>query len=218
MKTKDITLAPPFTGGDWHTMFKEVEAEIYRYRIFIDDFMESGPGLHDMYNQLLQAQENDVLELRINSHGGVISELQQFHSIIKNMFFGRTITILDPKGYSCGALIFCMGDTRVVHEYSEIMFHDYSAGFSGKGGELESQVKHNSKFLRTFMKDIIKDFLTDEEFDKMVIGQDFWFDTEEMCKRGIATHVMLQGYMVEAKEYLKALRKTRTMKRQQKAK
>ena len=46
-------------------------------------------------------------------------------------------------------------------------------------------------------------FLTKEEFSKMLIGQDFWMDARELCERGIATHVLVNGKEVKAKKYLK---------------
>ncbi len=50
-------------------------------------------------------------------------------------------------------------------------------------------------------------FLTKDEFRKMVIGQDYWMNTKELCKRGIATHVILEGKEITAKEYLKKIKK-----------
>ena len=41
----------------------------------------------------------------------------------------------------------------------------------------------------------------------MLIGKDFWMDTKELCKRGIATHVLVEGKEIKAKKYLKSLKK-----------
>ena len=41
----------------------------------------------------------------------------------------------------------------------------------------------------------------------MIIGKDFWMDTREMCERGVATHVMVEGKNVPAKDYLKNINK-----------
>jgi len=182
-----------------HTMF----------RFFIDSFMEKERGLHEIFNELWNAGENDKLELRINSRGGLVNEGSQFYSIIKNKFAGRTTTILDSCGYSMGALTFCMGDKRIATLRSDLMFHDYSGGISGKGGEIKSRFKHNNKHLREFFKDVIlkNKFLSQNEFDDMLIGKDFWMDTKELCKRGIATHVLVGGKEISAKKYLKSLKK-----------
>jgi hypothetical protein len=43
----------------------------------------------------------------------------------------------------------------------------------------------------------------------MTDGKDFWFDTKEMCQRGIATHVEVNGLVIPAKQYLKLLKKAK---------
>jgi ATP-dependent protease ClpP protease subunit len=113
-----------------------------------------------------------------------------------------------------GALLFCMADRRVVYPYSDLMFHNYASTFSGKGGELKSRLEHRDRLLRKFFKDMIvkKGFLTKQEFEDMIIGKDFWMDVEEMCKRGIATHVVYKHEEIKAKKYLRILKKKRKLK------
>ncbi|MEA3384492.1 MAG: ATP-dependent Clp protease proteolytic subunit [Campylobacterota bacterium] len=210
--------------AQYHTLFKkkiaakdiQVTSDTYKkqkeyvqYRIFVDSFMEKNGGLHEMYNELWDAPNDSKLELRINSRGGLVNEGSQFYSIIKNKFNNRTTTILDSCGYSMGALTFCMGDKRVVTPRSDLMFHDYSGGVGGKGGEIETRIKHSSKHLRKFFKDVIlsKKFLSKKEFNEMLIGKDFWFNHIEMLKRGIATHILVDGVEVTAKKYLKSIKK-----------
>jgi len=210
--------------SEWHTLFKKDVAAsdekqdngFYKktpgytqYRMFVDDFMEFEKGLHGIYNELWDAGDTDKLELRINSNGGMVNEGAQFYSIIKNKFNGRTTTILDNKGYSMGALTFCMGDRRVVTERADLMFHDYAGGVGGKGGEIEARNAHTQVFIRKFFKEVILDqgFLTKKEYKNMLIGQDYWMGVEELCERGIATHVLVNGKEIKAKKYLKKLKK-----------
>ena len=215
---------PDKMTSEYHTMFKS-EVSSYeeskdnglykkipgytKYRIFIDDFMELKKGLHDIYNELWDANESDRLELRVNSDGGMVNEGGQFYSIIKNKFNGRTTTILDNKGYSMGALVFCMGDKRVITERADLMFHDYSGGVIGKGGEIDARNKHTQVHIRDFFKEVIlnQGFLTKKEYKNMLIGQDYWMGTKELCERGIATHVLYKGKEVKAKKYLKIINK-----------
>ncbi|MEA3353324.1 MAG: ATP-dependent Clp protease proteolytic subunit [Campylobacterota bacterium] len=201
-----------------HAMKKEIGKDTYKkiasythYRVFIDSFSESKRGLHEIFNELWNAKEKDTLELRINSEGGFINEGSQFYSIIKNKFKGRTVTYLDACGYSMGALTFCMGDKRVITPRSDLMFHDYSGAILGKGGEIESEFKHQALHLRDFFSEVIlkNKFLTKKEFNKMLIGKDYWMGAKEICQRGIATHVLYGGKEIKAKKYLKILKKAK---------
>lgn len=204
-----------------HTMFIQEQCEVKThksgnlyeitpasksYRVFIDSFMEYERGLHEIFNTLWNADESDTIEFRINSSGGLVKEGQQFYNIIKNKFNGRTTTILDSMAYSMGALLFCAGDKRIATEQSDLMFHDYSSFEFGKGSEIEESVKHTSKHIRKFFKEVIVDkgFLNKKEFEQMLIGRDFWMDVDELCRRKIATHVLVNGKEVTAKKYLKS--------------
>ena len=196
----------------------EITPKHKRYRVYIGKFFELKKGLHSVFNELREAKENDYLELMINSGGGLVLEGQQFYNLIQERFFKRTVAYLDNYGYSMGALLFCMAEKRVAYEYSDFMFHTYSGGAVGKGGEIKARLEHSNKKLEKFFYDIIVEqgFLSKEEFDQMLVGQDYWMGTKELCKRGIATHVILEGDEVTAKEYLKILKKRKSSSKEAK--
>ena len=179
------------------------------YTIYIERFKELKRGLHSVMNELRSAGREDRLHIRINSGGGFVNEGIQFYNLMNELFHQRTTTYLDNHGYSMGALLFCMGDKRVIYPYSDLMFHNYSSGVGGKGGEIISRVKHTDRHIKDFFRKIIVEqgFLTDKEFESMSIGQDFWMSSRELCERKIATHVIYEGKEIKAKKYLKVLRK-----------
>ena len=222
-------------SSEQHTLYTEVIAEhkrvidkenrVYevtpkhkRYRIYIGRFFELKKGLHSVFNELREASDKDYLELMINSGGGLVNEGQQFYNLIQEKFYRRTISYLDNKGYSMGAVLFCMAEKRVVYEYSDLMFHTYAHGSYGKGAEVKSHVKHTAKKLEKFFYDLIvrQGFLSKDEFEQMLIGKDYWMDAKELCKRGIATHVILEGEEIKAKEYLKILKRDKKSKKKSK--
>jgi ATP-dependent protease ClpP protease subunit len=126
---------------------------------------------------------------------------------MQEKFHNRTVAFLDNNAYSMGALMFCMAKRRVIYPYSNIMFHNYSTGMAGKGGEIKSRIEHKERVLVEFFHSIVVNngFLTIEEFENMLIGQDYWMGAKEMCERKIATHVVYKGKQVKAKKYLKLL-------------
>jgi len=180
------------------------------FRFYIGDFSEEGVGLNVIMNKLSKAEENDILEFHIDSNGGSINEGKRFYNLINNFHAENVIAMLNT-GYSMGALLFCMTPIRIVHEFSDLMFHDYSTMVYGKAGEIETNHVHASAHVRNFFKKIILDkkFMTKEEFELMLVGKEFWMDTEEMCKRGIATHVKTQEGTLKAEDYLEKIEKER---------
>jgi ATP-dependent protease ClpP protease subunit len=189
-----------------------------KYRVYIEDFEGQKKGLHFIFNELRKAKSNDELELRISSVGGSILEGQQFFNMILEKFAGGTTTYLDNHGYSMGALLFCMGDARIIYPYSDIMFHDYSHGTQGKGGEIKNYVQHSSKIMEVFFRDLLvkQGFFSEAELERMLSGYDFWMDAKEMCERGIATHVVVGDEHISAKAFLKELKKQKREEKKQK--
>ena len=189
-----------------HNIVK-IKAKHKVYTIYIERFKELKRGLHSVLNELRTASREDKLEIRINSGGGFVNEGKQFYNLMNEKFHKRTTTYLDNHGYSMGALLFCMGDKRVIYPYSDLMFHNYSSGVGGKGGEIISRMEHTDAHIKAFFKKIIVEqgFLSDIEFEKMLIGQDFWMGARELCERKIATHVIHHGKEIKAKKYLKIL-------------
>jgi ATP-dependent protease ClpP protease subunit len=224
-------------SSEQHTLYTEMIAEqkrvfdkekgLYqitpkhkRYRVYIGRFFELKKGLHAVFNELREAKENDYLEFMINSGGGFVQEGMQFYNIIQEKFNGRTVAYLDNYGYSMGAMLFSMADKRVIYPYSDFMYHNYSGGAHGKGGELKARIDHNHEHLNEFFHTMIvgQGFLSEDEYQQMLVGQDFWMGAKELCKREIATHVIVDGKEVTAKEYLKVLKKQKKEKKENKKK
>ncbi len=216
-------------SSEQHTLYTEVISErkklidkdknIYqvtpkhkRYRVYIGRFFEQKKGLHSVFNELRDAKKGDYLEFMINSGGGFIQEGMQFFNIILEKFPGRTVAYLDNYGYSMGAMLFSMANKRIIYPYSDFMYHNYSGGAVGKGGDIKARIDHTHERLNKFFHDIIvkQGFLSEDEFQKMLVGQDYWMEAKELCKRGIATHVIISnGEEITAKEYLKILKRNK---------
>lgn len=191
-------------GGDILTAVKEAVPEHKKYTLYIEQFGHNKNQLHKIMNELRQASEYDILELRIDSPGGYVSEGTMLFNTMSEVFNGRTITFLDSTGFSMGAVIFSLGDERIAYEDSSLMYHNYSTGYMGKGGEIKSYIDFEDKHFTDFFTDKIvnKGFMTTEEYNRMKDGKDFWMDSEEMAKRGICTAVVVGGYRLDNEAYL----------------
>lgn len=150
----------------------------------------SRENFHKLIIELKRAaQEFDNLTIRIHSGGGNMEEFAMMLPAIQS--FKHITTVLDVQAYSAAALIFCLGDTRLVTEYSALMFHNYGAMLQGKGQELTARLESTDDRATRMLKDHIlkRGFLTEEEFSQMLDNKDFWFNKEQMLERGIATGV-----------------------------
>lgn len=67
--------------------------------------------------------------------------------------------------------------------HSLFMFHNYSGGTFGKGGEMYDNVVFEREWSRRFLQDIYKDFLTEQEIQAMLDNKDIWMHSEEVIAR-----------------------------------
>ena len=172
------------------------------FTLYINDF-EDGPNNDDIIDTLTKRAPDDYLKICINSHGGLITELQRFHNTISTFFKDRFETEINSIAYSAGAYLFCIAPVRVCYEYSHAMFHNAAGGFFGKFSDIKEQHNFDMEFYQKYLKSIVSKFFTEKELEQLLEGKEFWFDTLEMCKRGICTNVWYDGDVITAKEYIK---------------
>jgi len=185
-----------------HTMFTQQVEVINHNRLFIDNLIQEGADLHEILNKLHAASEFDTLEIRINSGGGFVRYGQQLINVIKDKFYERCVTVLDAEAASMAAVLFMAGDQRVIYPHSVLMVHDISMGTDGKANEARRYMDTYLPVFMAYFKDIFGDTMTTKEIKAMFEGKDYWFDAREMCMRGMANQVIVNGQSVSAEEYL----------------
>jgi len=63
------------------------------------------------------------------------------------------------------------------------MFHNYSSGVVGKGGEMYDRLAHEKEWSEKLLRDVYVDFLTEEEIVSILNNKDIWMDGDEVVKR-----------------------------------
>lgn len=180
--------------------------EFNRYSLHIGDFMhfeEDLVPLNTILYEIGRANENDTLTVHITSHGGWIDEYVKIKTHIMSSFPGRITTIMDPIGYSAGAMLFLHGDQRIVYEDCAMMIHTYAGGERGIGNRMYDGIVHSEKrFINLFKRELVDTgYVTPEEFEIFKIGKEFWLTFEQIIERKIATHIYLDGMLLSIDEY-----------------
>lgn len=202
----DIGL-PSINGQDNNRISYVKNSKVVKqHTIYINGEIKDRSLPNDLMNTLRNATTDDLLTIYISSFGGYADVMCKFKAIIDTMFHNRCTTVLEPNGASAAAHIFIYGHTRIVYPYSYIMFHNYSSGVFGKGQEIMGNATFKDKYFNKMFTADLQDYLSEEELKDLFKGMDFYFDAEEMCRRGIATHVNVNGELVTACVYLKQLK------------
>jgi ATP-dependent protease ClpP protease subunit len=84
---------------------------------------------------------------------------------------------------SAATMIFLAADGFEISENSMFMFHNYSGGTIGKGGEMYDNIMYERKWSDKFMRSVYSGFLTDIEIKSMLENKDIWMDPDEVFKR-----------------------------------
>ena len=143
----------------------------------------SDPELYiDMIHTLNTATSNDMIYMHLNTSGGRLDTGVQIMNAMKNSQ-AKVITVLECMAHSLGTLLFLSGEELVVNDNCVMMFHNFRGGVIGKGNELTSQLDATVKWFTTLAKQLYIPFLSEEEFSRIIKGEDIWMQSPEIRKR-----------------------------------
>jgi len=165
----------PYTQYEY--VYNAIETHFY-----ISEEIED-PNLYiDMIHCFNIASPGDVIYLHLNTSGGRLDTGVQIINAMNNSQ-AKVVTVLECMAYSLGTLIFLSGHELVVNDNCVMMLHNFRGGVFGKGNELTSQLDATIKWFNMLAKDIYIPFITEDEFNRIVKGEDLWMQSSEIRKR-----------------------------------
>ena len=152
------------------------------YEYYLVGEIDEADAYIEWFDQIRHAKENDVVKIYINSGGGDLFTAIQFMRVLAET---EALVVCSVEGacMSAATMILMSADSVEVTSHSIFMFHNYSGGTFGKGGEMLDQLKHEQKWSERLMTEIYKDFLTDTEITSILNNRDIWMDGEEVANR-----------------------------------
>jgi ATP-dependent protease ClpP protease subunit len=153
----------------------------------LHEFYLSGPVLDaeeyvEWFDVIRNASEVDTVRIYINSPGGDLYTTLQFLRVMSDTS-ATVVTSVEGACMSAATMIFLHGHAHEITPHSLFMFHNYSAGTFGKGGEMYDQLQFERRWSENFMSAVYKDFLTSEEISSMLHNKDIWMTSDEVAQR-----------------------------------
>lgn len=136
----------------------------------------------DLIHTLNMANPDDVILIHINTPGGNLDTGIQLCNAMKNCQ-AEVVTILEGQGFSLGSLLFLSGHRKIAQSNSMLMIHNVSSGIIGKGHEMRQQINATEKWFSKLARDIYIPFLSEDEFTRILDGEDFYILSEEVQER-----------------------------------
>lgn len=172
-------------GADGETLSPNIFAKSSQFMEYTIHFSQefSHPSHYDeVVSLLMTAEDGDVINMMINNFGGRVDAL---NSILNAMSMTQATVngFLIGQGCSCASVLFLACHNWVVGDNVTLMIHEQSFFVGGKASETKKQHEHYQKQNERFIRDTYKHFLTEEEIDQVLQGQDFYFEDFEIKER-----------------------------------
>lgn len=151
------------------------------------------------FDTIRHSGETDVIKIYINSPGGNVFTAIQFMRVLKESS-AKIVMSVEGECASAATMIFLCGDSFEVSEHSMFMFHNYSSGVFGKGGEMFDQLKHERKWSERLLREIYEDFLTEQEIVSILDNKDIWMSGDEIIERLKAKKAVIESESDEEQE------------------
>lgn len=155
---------------------------VHIHEFYVSGEIESSEDYIEWFDVIRSAGETDVLKFYINSPGGDLFTAIQFLRVLSETE-ATIIVSVEGACMSAATLIFLCGDQFEVSPHSMFMFHNYSSGVEGKGGEMYDRIQHEKTWSEKLLRDIYSDFLTEKEIGSILDNKDIWMDGEQVIKR-----------------------------------
>lgn len=155
------------------------------------------------FNVIRNAGENDVVSLFLNTPGGCLYTGTQFRSVLQRCQ-AETTAYLESGCHSAGTIIALSCDNLEVSDDAFMLIHNYSSGAWGKGTDLVKGVLEQDKWIKSIMREVYKDFLTEKEIEKKLFkSEDIYLQAAEIRERW---ERVLEARKLKAEEETEKLR------------
>lgn len=160
--------------------FSKVTGNLYEF--YLSGEIEEASEYIEWFDTIRNARATDTVKIYINSCGGDLYTALQFLRVLSESN-AHVITSVEGACMSAATMIFLHGDEFEVTPHSLFMFHNYSAGVFGKGGEMFDQLQFERAWSENFLQEVYHDFLTPEEIQSMLNNKDIWMTSEQVMAR-----------------------------------
>jgi len=152
------------------------------HEFYLTGTIEEPENYLEWFDTIRHAGEHDLVKIYINSYGGDLFTAIQFMRVLADTE-ATVVCSVEGACMSAATMIFMCADQFEVTPHSVFMFHNYSGGAIGKGGEMIDQLLHERKWSERLMNEVYKDFMTEAEIKAMLENKDMWMDGEDVVVR-----------------------------------
>jgi ATP-dependent protease ClpP protease subunit len=152
------------------------------HEFYLSGEIDSSENYVEWFDTIRHAGESDIVKIYINSPGGDLFTAIQFMRVLSETE-ATVIASVEGACMSAATMIFLCAEQFEVTPHSMFMFHNYSGGTFGKGGEMIDQLQHERKWSEGLLREVYEDFLSEEEITSILDNRDIWLDGKQILAR-----------------------------------
>lgn len=195
---KSNILDPKLFQTDKYTnSFTKPVAHVHEF--YLSGAIQDAEEYIEWFDVIRNAAATDTIRIYINSPGGDLFTTLQFLRVMAETD-ANIVCSVEGACMSAATMIFLHGHSQEVTPHSLFMFHNYSAGTFGKGGEMYDQLQFERTWSENFMTEVYSGFLTTDEIQSMLNNKDIWMGSEEVVRRLTELQAKREAEVAEAIE------------------
>jgi ATP-dependent protease ClpP protease subunit len=152
------------------------------FRVTIDEEFRDVFQFADLVDVLENAQEGDVVQIRLSTVGGSLGAIIPLINAMKHTEAFIHVFV-ESDTASAGTMIMALAHSLYVNEYASIMYHNVQYCAHGHGGNVEAQVNHVTRESKKIIRDLYNDLLTPNEIARLEDGLELYMSAAEVMDR-----------------------------------
>ena len=173
-------------------LIRTITQQMNTHLVFIDDDIREPSNYRDVIHCLATCNENDSVNLLVNSSGGRTDSIWQIIEAMKGCRGDVSVTVIGAA-YSAASMLACMAPECYIADSAEFMLHTAHYGSIGTVPNVKGQTDFATRQINKLLDQAYKGFLTDKELEELKNGKEYWFDAEEAGKRMVKRYKYLNG-------------------------
>lgn len=169
------------TPGIYYTLHTQQRVNT-QYTFSLFSSLKSPEFYAEMVGTIINADENDLVFIHLNSPGGSYYSCLQIQNAIA-MCQATTIAVIHGQCASAASAIALACDHVDVMPFADMLVHNATYGFFGKSSDNLEYAQFNSKQFNKWLSYTYEGFLTPEEIDAVEKGKQHYMDADEIEER-----------------------------------
>lgn len=153
------------------------------HHVYLYDTIDMPANYCQLIQELHSAHIGDKFRIYLNTPGGVVDSGIALRNAIKSTQ-AEVTAVLSGTVASAGTMIALSCNNIEVTDNLSFMCHEISIdNISGKFSDIKNMQNFYEKQFAKLSQDVYKNFLTNEEIEKMHNGTEIWLDGDEVMER-----------------------------------